>query len=115
MKIFFDNVNFQSNSGPNSFGLKLAKELEKKGYRINKDESPDVQLSFIQATRKIAPLIQRLDGIYFNSEQDWKAQNKPIQLTYENAEGVIYQSNFNKTLTEKIKIISDYVVLIRIK
>jgi glycosyltransferase involved in cell wall biosynthesis len=101
LKIFFDNVNFQSNSGPNSFGLKLAKELEKKGYRINKDESPDVQLSFIQATRKIAPLIQRLDGIYFNSEQDWKAQNKPIQLTYENAEGVIYQSNFNKTLTEK--------------
>jgi glycosyltransferase involved in cell wall biosynthesis len=101
LKIYFDNVNFQSNSGPNSFGLKLAKELEKKGYRINKDESPDVQLSFIQATRKIAPLIQRLDGIYFNAEQDWKAQNKSIQLTYKSAEGVIYQSNFNKVLTEK--------------
>jgi glycosyltransferase involved in cell wall biosynthesis len=101
LKIFFDNVDFQSNSGPNSFGLKLASELEKNGCRINKDDSPDVQISFIQATRKIAPLVQRLDGIYFNSEQDWKAQNQPIQETYNNAEGVIYQSSFNKTLTEK--------------
>jgi len=101
LKVFFDNINFQSSSGPNSFGTKLARELEKNGNRVNKDSDPDIQLSFIQATRKIAPLIQRLDGIYFNSEQDWKIQNKPIQQTYEIADAVIFQSNFNKGLTEK--------------
>lgn len=101
MKILFDNINFQSNSGPNSFGLKLALELEKSGNSINKNEIPDIQLSFIQATRKVAPLIQRLDGIYFNSEQDWKSQNAPIQSTYDHADGVIFQSRFNKALTEK--------------
>ena len=101
MKIYFDNINFKSNSGPNSFGAKLAVQLEKTGNRINKDEKPDIQLSFIQTARKIAPMIQRLDGIYFNSEQDWKIQNKPIQQTYEIADAVIFQSNFNKGLTEK--------------
>ena len=101
MKIFFDNVDFSSSSGPNSFGLKLALQLELMGNKINKNEKPDVQLSFIQATRKLAPLIQRLDGIYFNSEQDWNTQNKPIKSTYEKADAVVYQSNFNKTLTEK--------------
>ena len=101
MKIFLDNIDFKSSSGPNSFGAKLASQLEKTGSRINKDEKPDIQLSFIQTTRKIAPLIQRLDGIYFNSEQDWKTQNKPIQQTYNISNGVIFQSNFNKQLTEK--------------
>jgi len=42
-----------------------------------------------------------LDGIYFNSDQDWKKLNDPIKKTYDAADGVVYQSNFNKMLTEK--------------
>jgi len=101
LKIYFDNIDFNSHSGPNSFGTKLAAELEKNGHRINKDKDPDIQLSFIQAAQKLAPVIQRLDGIYFNSEQDWELLNKPIKQTYDLASGTIFQSEFNKTLTEK--------------
>jgi len=101
LKIYFDNIDFNSRSGPNSFGTKLASELEKNGHRINKDKDPDIQLSFIQAAQKLAPVVQRLDGIYFNSEQDWELLNKPIRQTYDLANGVVFQSEFNKTLTEK--------------
>ena len=100
MKIFFDNVDFTSPSGPNSFASKLASHFSSLGHRIT-HENPAVQLSFIQATTKIAPMIQRLDGIYFNSEQDWKSLNSPIKQTFDLADGVVFQSNFNKALTEK--------------
>ena len=92
MKLYFDNINFQSCSGPNSFGTKLAIELENSGHRVNSDEDPDIQLSFIQATQKLAPIIQRLDGIYFNSEQDWELLNQPIKQTYDLSAGVVFQS-----------------------
>ena len=68
MKIFLDSVDFNSRSGPNSFGLKLANQLTKDGHRVNLDESPDIQLSFILASQNKAPIVQRLDGIYFNSD-----------------------------------------------
>ena len=46
-------------------------------------------------------MVLRLDGIYFNSEQDYERQNSPIKFAYENSDAVIFQSNFNKRLTEK--------------
>jgi len=101
MKIFLDSVDFNSRSGPNSFGLKLANQLTKDGHRVNLDESPDIQLSFILASQNKAPIVQRLDGIYFNSDQDWERLNVPIRETHKKAAGVIYQSDFNKLLTEK--------------
>ena len=104
MKIFFDNVNFNSTSGPNSFATRLSSELSKRGHSIF-DQSgiiatPDVQLSFIMSQKKVAPLVQRLDGIYFNTDQDFESLNKPILETYENCEAVIFQTNFNKKLSE---------------
>ena len=100
MKVFFDNVNFESNSGPNSFGKKLANTFTKKGHILT-HENPDIQLSFIQSYNHVAPIVLRLDGIYFNSEQAWETLNAPIKSSYDKAVGVIYQSNFNKVLTEK--------------
>jgi len=47
------------------------------------------------------PLIQRLDGIYFNSVQNYELQNANIKRTFNNASGVIYQSHFNKNLITK--------------
>lgn len=102
MRIFFDNVSFSSNSGPNQFGLKLAKEFSKKGHiLVDAHELPDVQLSFIQAINHAAPIVQRLDGIWFNSAQDWNAQNRSIFDTYKIAKHVIVQSNFDRLLIEK--------------
>lgn len=62
---------------------------------------PDVQLSFITASRKIAPLVLRLDGIYFNTRQDWEANNVPIKRSFDVSDFIVYQSNFNRKLTEK--------------
>jgi glycosyltransferase involved in cell wall biosynthesis len=106
LNIFFDNVSFDSSSGPNSFGKKLRDELIKNDHTVSNvlsdwiQDDPDVQLSFIASQMKRAPLIQRLDGIYFNSEQDFKKLNTPIQATYDVSDAVIFQSEFNKELTE---------------
>ena len=102
MKILFDNVDINSSSGPNSFGRRLALEAQKMGHTIGINIlNPDVQLSFILATQKKAKLALRLDGIYFNCRQDWQLMNAPIKGTFDVADLVIYQSNFNKKLTEK--------------
>ncbi len=102
MNIFFENVNFESRSGPNSFGRKLREQFIKNGHSVTcgtPSEIPDIQLSFIMSSIKISPTIQRLDGIYFNSEQDFNSLNAPIESTYLSSDAVIFQSEFNKELT----------------
>jgi|TARA_R110002020_G_scaffold37124_4_gene111963 glycosyltransferase involved in cell wall biosynthesis len=108
MKIFIDNVNLNSSSGPNGFAKKISNELIKDNEiyvsidnLIKSQTKPDVQLSFIATQYKIAPIVQRLDGIYFNSDQDFNLLNSPIETTYEVSDAVIFQSDFNKQLTEK--------------
>ena len=82
--------------------LKLANHFFNSGINVITDNSnADVQLSFIQSNYKHDTIVQRLDGIYFNSEQDWVLLNQPIKSTYDKSAAVIYQSEFNKTLTEK--------------
>jgi len=100
VRIEFENVDFQSRSGPNGFGLKLARAFSQLGHSIVSD-SPDVRLTFINGLNTFSPNVLRLDGIYFNSEQDWQRMNTPIRASYEFANAVIVQSEFNKKLTEK--------------
>ena len=105
MNIFFDNINLQSNSGPNNFAKKLISGMTKEGhhpvYNMSSVHDLDSQLSFIMQTQKLTSTALRLDGIYFNSEQDWKNMNVPIQYSFRNSEAVIYQSEFDKCLIEK--------------
>ncbi len=102
MKILLDNVDVNSSSGPNSFGRRLQTEIKKMGHVIDTTVvSPDVQLSFIMTNQIKAKVALRLDGIYFNSRQNWEKLNTPIKDSFNSAELVIYQSNFNKSLTEK--------------
>lgn len=112
MRVLIDNVNTASASGPNSFGKKLMTELNRVGHETSTSMvDPDVQLSFIFATQKKAKLALRLDGIYFNTRQDWKSQNRQIESSYSIAEKVIFQSLFNKMLTEKYFGVKDGVVI----
>jgi len=105
VKILFDNVNISSSSGPNSFGRQLLSEFKNLGHDADVNVSePNVQLSFIQTNKKLAKLAKlalRLDGIYFNTRQDWEMLNRPIKESFDLADLVVYQSNFNKRLTEK--------------
>ena len=104
MKVCFDNVNFSSNSGPNSFGSRLANELVK-NYQIDivgPQSNYDVFLCFIEPTHRPKPgsiLCQRLDGIWFKPEQ-FKTHNKLIKWAYDNSEAVIWQSEFDKNMTQ---------------
>lgn len=71
------------------------------GVSFNKNADPDYHLCFIEShkLRYDKPMFQRLDGIYFNTDADYLSQNRNIRRTYELANGVIFQSNFNKELT----------------
>lgn len=105
MNIFFDNVNLSSSSGPNGFAKKLIESLKNDhktevDYQFDQSKKYDVQLAFILANFKAAPIIQRLDGIYFNTDQDYQNLNAPIYATYKAADSVIFQSDFNKRLSE---------------
>ena len=100
MKLNLENVNLSSNSGPNSFAAKLNKYLGETGVEVASEE-PDAYLCFIESTRANynVPMFQRLDGIYFNTAQNYNRQNANIRRTYEMATGVVFQSEFNKQLT----------------
>jgi glycosyltransferase involved in cell wall biosynthesis len=101
VKIYFDNVNFGASNGPNNYAQKLAHKLTQLGHEIvGPRDEPDAQISFIQVVNKVAPMLLRLDGIYFNSDQDWQAQNAPIKAAYDEADAVVVQSEYSKGLIE---------------
>ena len=103
MRVFTHNFNPQSDTGPNKFTRTLLSRLlsEKKISITNNNSEADVEFCVIQQqAHKVKPMVLRLDGIYFNSIQDYNQQNAPIKFAYDNADAVIFQSNFNKKLTE---------------
>lgn len=121
MRILLDNVNINANNGPNSFGRQLTSGLTALGHdvmntfdlmhmkhgtpQMSSVGRPDAQVSFIENLIKIpnVPLIQRLDGIYYNSDSrygDWWIQNAKIKDTYDIASGVIFQTSFSRRLVE---------------
>ena len=102
MNINLENVDLHSNSGPNSFGKKLIKYMSGLDVKFNTDK-PDAYLCFIESykTEYDAPLYQRLDGIYFNTDFNYNKQNEKIKKTYDISNGVIFQSYFNSELISK--------------
>ena len=101
MKIYLENVNVSSTSGPNYFGKKLVQYLQQFNcsFQTSNTGDHDIQLSFIESRGKTkSPLVQRLDGIYFNCNFDCDAMNDNIKRTYQSADAVIFQTNFNKEL-----------------
>lgn len=104
MKIHFSNVNFGSSSGPNTFASRLANQFTIKGHDIVEDfnEHYDVFLCFIETLIKPRPgskFIQRLDGIWFKPEQ-FITHNKNIKWTYDNCDHIVWQSEFDKNMTQ---------------
>jgi glycosyltransferase involved in cell wall biosynthesis len=103
MKVHFSNVNFSSNSGPNSFAARLANELTILGHHIvSEKESYETMLVFIEPSsrpKSSTRIIHRLDGIWFKPDQ-FHSHNKLIKWTYDNCDEVIWQSEFDKKMTE---------------
>lgn len=103
MNIHFSNVDFSSNSGPNTFAHRLANCLTEMGHNIvNQDDDYQIFLAFIEASstpKKNAKVIQRLDGIWFKPDEFY-THNKNIKSLYDYADSVIWQSEFDKNMTE---------------
>lgn len=104
MKIHLDNVNMGSTSGPNSFAKRLAMGLIESGHDVElyDGRNADVSIVFIEPSgRPLAKkVIQRLDGIWF-SPFEFETKNSSIKWMYENADGVIWQSEFDKGMTTR--------------
>jgi len=105
MNILFDNVNVFSRSGPNHFGSKLIKYLDRLGHRcmVPPQEGADIKLAFIETQQiiKTEPMVLRLDGIYFDPDQVYELRNSNIMRSYKQADGVIFQSEFNRDISFK--------------
>jgi glycosyltransferase involved in cell wall biosynthesis len=104
MKIYFSNVNFSSNSGPNTFASRLANQFTIKGHNIVESHVKhyDIFLCFIETLIKPRPsskFIQRLDGIWFKPGQ-FETHNKNIKWAYENCSHVVWQSEFDRNMTQ---------------
>lgn len=101
MKIYFDNVDLSSRTGPSTFGRRLAIAAYNNGHVISdRSDRYDVMLSFIEPTHENRPgskLIQRLDGIWFKPG-DFVQRNIGIKRCYERADLVIFQSQFDKNM-----------------
>ena len=100
MKVHFDNVNLGSSSGPNSFASKLVTQFKKRGVGITPLSEADISLCFIESKNfnLNKPRIQRLDGIYFNTDFDYNKQNVNIKKVYDDSDAVVFQSRFNQEL-----------------
>ena len=101
MRVIPTNFNIRSDSGPNTFSRGLFKNLsDHHGVELsNVVEESDIEFSLIESPiERTIPRITRLDGIYFNTSQDFNLLNKNIKRTYENSDSVVFQSNFNKML-----------------
>lgn len=104
MKVHLDNVNLDSNSGPNSFGKRLAMGLIESGHDIElyDGRNADVSLVFIEPSgRPLAKkVVQRLDGIWF-SPHEFETKNVNIKKLYHKADAVVWQSEFDKGMSTK--------------
>lgn len=102
MKIYFDNVNFNSNTGPNSFSGRLANEFKNLGHDIvSYEDNYDVHLAFIHFTKQPKKnAVLRLDGIWFRPD-NFEQNNLYIKKSYDFANKVVILSEFDKTMIEK--------------
>ncbi len=92
----------------NALGHILTKRIQpyltKSGFKLYENpQGCDVQLSFVRAGwRGPIPVVLRLDGIYYSSIEPYKERNAAISSTHTIASGVIYQSNYSKSLCEAL-------------
>jgi glycosyltransferase involved in cell wall biosynthesis len=105
MKIYFDNVNWEAeHTGPSSFAKRLAIQLGNMGHQLADPDDYDIALVFIEPTDKLnlkKPFVQRLDGIWFKPEQMNNGMNSKIEYAFDKASSVIWQSEFDREMTQK--------------
>jgi glycosyltransferase involved in cell wall biosynthesis len=89
-------------SGKHKFFIRLARELVKKGIKID-NKNPDIYilLAGYMPNKKAKLNVLRLDGLIMNTRWDYKSKNKEILKSIKKSDALIYQSNFCKKAYEK--------------
>lgn len=103
MKLHLDNTNMSARTGPNVFAKRLARALIERGHElVDSGPQADVSLVFIEPSGQ--PLskrvVQRIDGIWFKPEE-FHTKNAGIHRLYDNADAVIWQSEFDRSMTTR--------------
>lgn len=101
MRIYFDGVNFESRTGPNSFALRLARQLTLMGHELADHDDYDVALAFIEPTprlRRDKPFVLRLDGFWMKPDQHRSGMNTGIARACADAAEVVWQSRFDQAM-----------------
>jgi len=70
-----------------------------KGSYISDIKNANIQLSYVHFSQITKlPKIVRIDGIYYDSETNYKSRNHIISQAHSIADGIIYQSNFSSIM-----------------
>lgn len=112
MKVCFVSSLFKMDDicGPSIFVRNISPFLKNKGIEVsfNPNETCDILFTLITAPIEIvlrakgkgARVIQRLDGVFFDKTKDYKGMNLKLKATQDEADLVIYQSNFAKEMCQ---------------
>jgi glycosyltransferase involved in cell wall biosynthesis len=90
-----DTNTSDANSGKHKFFIRLAREMESRGIKID-NKKPDVYV-FLPSDRmcsKAKVNIVRLDGLIMNKRWNYKAKNRVIRRSIVSSKGIIYQGEF---------------------
>lgn len=101
MRVYFDGVNFESRTGPNSFALRLAHQLCLMGHLLADPDDYDVALAFIEPTarlRRDRPFVLRVDGFWMKPQQHMAGMNVGIARACREAAQVVWQSRFDQAM-----------------
>lgn len=109
MNVCIPMIDNKKDIGPAIFARRLGAELSNLGVNVvDRNEKHDILLAIIRdgnighSRDQGAKIIQRLDGIYHFLDINYEEKNQGIKDTFEEADFVIYQSDFSKKLVEGI-------------
>ena len=104
MKIHVDGINPYNHSGPSTAARRICNEFIRLGHTVTLDEGPDSDVSIVFIERSGQPLakkvVQRIDGVWM-APQEFSTKNTKIIDLYRKTDGVIFQSEFDKTFVNK--------------
>lgn len=91
--------------GPAIFTHRLCDQIGQMGHQVfgtRDGREPEVRLNVISGpTRSCAINVQRLDGLYFDSEDpETDEKNDPIFSAYESHDHIIFQTEFSRKMYE---------------
>jgi len=97
MKIFMDN------NIKHRVGRRLSKAWEAGGHKVfSHSIGGGVQLCFTRCyTKTNLPIVQRLDGIYYDLDLDYNRRNRGHKMLHAVADGIIYQSEYSRKMCVK--------------